>query len=121
MQTLASSANDLVSFYSRALAGKFFAHPHTLSQFRRILSLGDITHLVPFPIGMSVFGKAGYFDYPGEHARCIAGGMYFSNRWVYLASILNWDTAESDDAPTVAAYFRATRMAIDLVQGALAA
>lgn len=118
VETLASSASDLVSFYARALQGHFFAHQQTLRQFRRILSLGDITYLVPFPIGISVFGKAGYFDYPGERARCIAAGMYFPDRWVYLATIINWDAAENDPE-TVTAYFRATRTAIELVQQAL--
>jgi beta-lactamase class A len=119
VETLASSANDLVSFFARALQGRFFRNRQTLQQFRRILSLGDITYLVPFPLGASVFGKAGYFDSPGPHARCIAGGMYFPDRWVYFATILNWDAAETDDPKTVEAYFRATRRAIALVQDEL--
>jgi beta-lactamase class A len=77
VETLSSSANDLVSFFSRALQGRIFAHPETLEQFRRILLLGDITYLVPFPPGASVFGKAGYFDSPGDHGRCIAGVYTF--------------------------------------------
>jgi beta-lactamase class A len=119
VETFASSATDLVSFYARALQGRFFRHEQTLQEFRRILLLGDINHLVPFPLGMSVFGKAGYFDSPGQHARCIAGAVYFPDRWVYLATILNWDAAEADDPGTVRAYFRATRTAIELVQDAL--
>ena len=39
VETLASSADDLVSYYSRALQGKFFKHTETLQEFRRILSL----------------------------------------------------------------------------------
>jgi beta-lactamase class A len=119
VQTFASSANDFVSFYARALQGRFFKDPQTLRQFRRILSPGDITDLVPFPIGINVFGKAGYFDYPGQHARCIAGGMYSSGRWAYFATIINWD-APDDDPDTVKAYFQATRTAIELVRDALA-
>jgi beta-lactamase class A len=119
VETLASSADDLVSFYERALPGQFFRNRQTLVQFRRILSLGDITYLVPFPLGANVFGKAGYFDYPGQHARCIAGGMYFPDRWVYFAAILNWDSVESDDPATVAAFFDALRKAITLVQNQL--
>jgi beta-lactamase class A len=119
VETLSSSADDLVSFFSRALQGKFFQNPQTLQQFRRILSLEDITYLVPFPLGASVFGKAGYFDAAGEHGRCIAGGMYFPDRWVYFAMILNWDATEQNDPRTVAAYFRATREAIELVQDGL--
>jgi hypothetical protein len=63
----------------------------------------------------------GYIDSPGNHARCIAGGMYFPDRWVYFAMIINWDEAEADDPETVTAYFRATRKAIELVQRALGA
>jgi beta-lactamase class A len=119
VETLASSANDLVSFYAQALQGSFFSNPQTLEQFRRILSLGDITYLVPFPLGANVFGKAGYFDSPGQHARCIAGGMYLQNRWVYFAAILNWDAAEVDDPTTVEAFFDALRSTIALVQSGL--
>lgn len=119
VETFASSADDFVSFYARALQGRFFRDPQTLRQFRRILLLGDITDLVQFPIGMSVFGKAGYFDSEGQHARCIAGGLYFPDRWVYFATILNWDSPEVDDPKTVTAYFRATRRAVRLVQRAL--
>ncbi|HEY6988802.1 MAG TPA: serine hydrolase [Bryobacteraceae bacterium] len=120
VQTFASSANDLVSFYARALQGELFRNRKTLQEFRRILSLGDITSLVPFPVGINAFGKAGYVDSPGQHTRCIAGGMYFPDRWVYFAMILNWDTAETDDPETVHAYFRAVRTAIELVRDTLA-
>jgi len=121
VETFASSANDLVTFYARALQGEFFKNGETLQAFRRILSLGDITSLVPFPLGINAFGKAGYVDAPGQHARCIAGGMYFPDRWVYFAMILNWDTAEVDDPGTINAYFRAVRMAIQAVRDALGA
>lgn len=43
----------------QALQGDFFSSPETLSEFRRILLLGDIGYLVPFPLGLSVLGKAG--------------------------------------------------------------
>ncbi len=119
VETLASSADDLVFFFGRALQGKFFANRQTLREFRRILSLGDITYLVPFPLGMSVFGKAGYFDAPGYHGRCIAGGMYFPERWVYFAMILNWEAPAAQDPTTVEAYFGAVRSAIELVYDGL--
>ena len=40
-ETMASTADDFVSCYSRALHGDFFQHKETLNEFRRILSLGD--------------------------------------------------------------------------------
>jgi beta-lactamase class A len=119
VETLASSASDLVSFYARTLHGRFFEHRQTLQQFQRILALGDINYLVPFPLGLTGFGKAGYFDSPGHHARCIAGGTYFSGRWALFATILNWDEPQVDDLETVTAYFRATRRTIELIRDCL--
>ena|SRR5690242_8654912 len=51
VETLASSADDLVSYYSRALQGAFFKNRQILNEFRRILSLGDAIWLVPLPLG----------------------------------------------------------------------
>jgi beta-lactamase class A len=116
VETLASSPDDLVSFFSRALQGEFFSHRETLFEFRRILSLGDISYLVPFPLGASVFGKAGYADIPGAHARSIAGGVYFPDRWVYFSMILNWDAEQGHDTETVNAFFGAIRESMALLQ-----
>jgi beta-lactamase class A len=109
VETLASSPADLVSFFSRALQGKFFSHHETLEEFRRLLSLGDINYLVRFPLGISSFGKAGYADMPGFHARSIAGGLYFPNRWVYFSFVINWDSEEGSDPSTVEAFYSAIR------------
>jgi beta-lactamase class A len=119
VETLASSPDDLVSFFSRALQGQFFSHQETLVQFRRILLLGDINYLVPFPIGLSVFGKAGYADVPGSHARSIAGAVYFPDRWVYFSIALNWDAEQADDPETVNAFYGAIRKSIGSLQKCL--
>ena len=116
VETLASSPEDQVSFFSRALAGKFFSNEETLFQFRRILSLGDINYLVPFPLGMSVFGKAGYADIAGAHARSIAGGVYFPNRWVYFSMVLNWDAEKDNDPVTVRAFYTAIHDSMALLR-----
>jgi beta-lactamase class A len=116
VETFASSPDDLVLFFSRALQGQFFSHQETLFQFRRILLLGDINHLVPFPLGMSVFGKAGYADIPDEHARSIAGAVYFPDRWVYFSMVLNWDAEQAEDPITAKAFYAAIRKSIVLLQ-----
>ena len=116
VETFASSPDDLVSFFSRALQGAFFSHHQSLFQFRRILLLGDITSLVPFPIGMSVFGKAGYADVSGAHARSIAGAVYFPNRWVYFSMVLNWDAEQDEDPKTVEAFYRGIHKSMVLLQ-----
>ena len=51
METLASSADDLVSYYSRSLQGAFFKHPETLNEFREILAMGDAIWLLPVLLG----------------------------------------------------------------------
>ncbi len=119
VQTFASSPEDLVSFFSRALQGHFFSHERTLFQFRRILSLGDINHLVPFPLGLSVFGKAGYADIEGSHARSIAGAVYFPSRWIYFSMVLNWDAEKAEDPETVKAFYEAIHKSISLLQQCL--
>ena len=75
MEALASSADDLVSYYSRSLLGAFFTYPETLSQFREILAMGDAIWLLPLPLGVSAFVKGGSIDVPGFHAVCAPGGM----------------------------------------------
>jgi beta-lactamase class A len=118
IETLASSASDLVSFYTRSLQGDFFTQPETLQEFRRILSTADaISRAVP--VGASAYAKGGSLDVPGYHAACIAGGMAFSGRWVYYATIINWNAPEQNDPNTFNAFVAATAKAFQTVYDAL--
>jgi Beta-lactamase enzyme family len=63
-QTMAASAADFVSYYSRALQGGFFKNKETLNEYRRILSLGDPIWILPQPLGGSAFCKGGSIDVP---------------------------------------------------------
>jgi len=119
VETLASSADDLVSYYSRALQGQFFKNPETLKEFRRILSLGDAIFLLPLPLGPSAFCKGGSIDVSGFHCLCVPGGLYFNNRWVYFAFIINWYAASERDSDTVTAFISAASQAMTLVFNAL--
>jgi beta-lactamase class A len=116
VETLASSADDLVSYYSRALQGQFFKHSETLNEFRRVLTLCDFIYLVPLPLGVSAYAKSGNADAPGFHARSIAGGLFFSDQWVYFAFVLNWDAESGDDPDTVDRFFSAIHQALSLVK-----
>jgi beta-lactamase class A len=118
--TMASTADDLVSYYSRALQGEFFKDAATLTEFRRILSLGDAIWRV-VPLGARAFAKGGSIDIPGFHCVCIAGGMFFDNRWVYFSFIINWDASAEADPDTVVAFASATGRALELVFKALSA
>ena len=120
VETLASSANDFVSYYSRALQGVFFNSAETLTEFRRILSLGDAIWLVPLPLGVSAFVKGGSIDVPGFHCVCVPGGMFFSGRWVYFTFIINWRAPGESDPDTVNAFLAAVAEALTLVKNELA-
>jgi beta-lactamase class A len=119
VETLASSADDFVSYYSRALQGEFFEHDETLSEFRRILAMGDAIWLVPLPLGVSAFVKGGSIDVPGFHAICVPGGMFFDDRWVYFCLTINWPAQAETDPPTVAAFVKAASAAFTMVKEAL--
>jgi len=120
-QTLASSADDLVSWYSRALQGQHFEGGAALQDYRAILSLGDIIWLLPVPLGVSAFAKGGAIDVPGFHALCGAGGMFFDEVWVYFCLTINWDAAAEVDPATVEAWAAAGSRALQLVKDALSA
>jgi beta-lactamase class A len=116
VQTLASSADDFVSYYSRALQGEFFQHPATLQEFRRILTLCDFIYLIPVPLGVSAYAKSGNADTGGFHVRSFAGGMFFGDRWAYFAFIINWDAASAEDPQTVHQFFAAINQTLTLIK-----
>lgn len=115
VQTLASSADDFVSYYCRALQGKFFRNDQTLNQFLEILSIGDAIWLIPVPLGVSAFVKGGSIDIPGYHAICAAGGIFFNNRWVFFCFTLNWRAPAETDPKTDAAFAAAVHQSLQIV------
>ena len=121
VESLASSADDFVDYYSRALQGEFFHNQETLNEFRRILSMGDAIWRVPLPLGVSAFVKGGSIDVPGFHALCVPGGMLFDNRWIYFCLTINWYAAAETDPNTVSAFAAAASRALALVKEALSA
>ena len=120
VQTLAASADDFVSYYSRALHGQFFQHKETLNEFRRILTMGDAIWRMPMPLGVTAFSKGGSIDVPGFHALCVPGAMLFDDRWVYFCLTLNWTAAAETDPATVMAFAAAASQALAMVKDGLA-
>ena len=115
VETLASSAGDLVTYYSRALPGEFFKHRETLSEFRRILALCDFIYLVPLPLGVSAYAKSGNADSPDFHVRSLAGGMFVGGRWAYFAFVINWYAPSAEDPKIVEKFFGAINRALSSV------
>jgi beta-lactamase class A len=121
VESLAASADDFVSYYSRALQGEFFHNKETLNEFRRILAGSDAIWLVPLPLGVSAFVKGGSIDVPGYHALCVPGAMLFDDRWVYFCLTINWNAPAVTDPNTVGAFAAAASRALTLVKQALSA
>jgi beta-lactamase class A len=119
VETLAATADDLVTFYRNSLHGAYFKNPATLQVFRETLAMGDAIWLMPFPLGVTAFAKGGSINVPGFHALCVPGAMSFDNRWVYFCITLNWFARPISDPSTTAAFAEAGSAALTLVKEAL--
>jgi beta-lactamase class A len=119
VETMVSSADDFISYYSRALHGECFKNKETLHEFRRILAMSDAIWLLPLPLGVSAFVKGGSIDVPGFHAVCVPGGMLFDDRWVYFSLTVNWYAKPETDGETVKAFAAAGSRALTMVKEAL--
>lgn len=83
-QTLASSPDDLVSFFLVPCKVLSSVIRKPILSSGEFLSLGDINYLGPFPYGLSVFGKAGCGHL--RTARTInCRSVYFPDRWIYFS------------------------------------
>lgn len=117
--TMASTPQELISFYSRALQGEFFQYAETLDVFRQILAIGDAV-LRSMPLGANGFGKGGSIDFEGSHVLNFAGGMYVPDRWIYFALFLNWTDEDGGDTGAVeGAYLTAARTIFTLIRDRL--
>ena len=105
VETMVCSPADFISFYERALAGRFFSHAATLDRFKATLMLADAIPLVA-PPATTFHMKGGSIDAGRQHALCIAGGAYIPERWIYFALIVNW-RANTKDAGAVTGQFGA--------------
>jgi len=107
-QTLASSADDLVSYYKRALAGAFFAKPETLVEFKRIHLSNTF-----FPEDTVGYGKGGSGDWVADvsnvgdfHALSYAGQMVVGNIPVTFCLVVNWKSVDPNrDSSTLTPAF----------------
>ncbi len=117
--TMASTPQEMVSFYARALQGEFFQYAETLEVFRQILAIGDAV-LRSVPLGANGFGKGGSIDFDGSHVLTFAGGLYVPDRWVYFAMFLNWTDEDGGDSGAVlGAYLTAARTIFTLIRDRL--
>jgi len=117
-QTMASSADDLVRWYQRAIRGEFFEAPGTVLEFKRIQAMADsLAHVVP--PDTAAYGKGGSIDWEGFHCFSLAGQMVVQKAPVTFCCTINW-SGPKDDVPRV---FEAYKAAVTdvLHEAALAA
>jgi beta-lactamase class A len=119
--TMASTAHELVAFYSRVLLGELFQHHETLVAFRAMLALKDQIAQI-FPLGVNTFLKGGSLDAFSDHVLSAAGGMYAAQRWVYFAVILNWSSEEGGTVAEIGpAFTGVTHAAFTMIRDRLSA
>jgi beta-lactamase class A len=119
--TMASTADELVTFYAHVLLGQLFRYPETLIAFRAMLALKDEIAQI-FPLGVNTFLKGGSLDAFSDHVLSAAGGMYAAQRWVYFAVILNWTDAEAGTVASVGpAFINVTHAAFTMIRDRLGA
>lgn len=102
-QTLASSADDLVSYYKRALAGAFFSKPETLVEFKRIHLSNTF-----FPADTVGYGKGGSGDWVADvsnvgdfHALSYAGQMVVGKIPVTFCFVVNWKSVDPNKESSI--------------------
>jgi beta-lactamase class A len=109
--TMASTADELVTFYAHVLLGQLFRYHETLAAFRAMLALKDQIAQI-FPVGVNTFLKGGSLDAFSDHVLSAAGGMYAAQRWVYFAVILNWSSAEGGTVAEIGPAFTSVTHAV---------
>ncbi len=100
VQTMASSADDMVSYYQRALRGAFFQRPETLTEFKRILAMADAIALV-VPPDTVAWAKGGSIDWDDFHCICVPGQMLAGDSAITFCLIVNWHGPDSSTPAAV--------------------
>jgi beta-lactamase class A len=118
--TLASSADDLVSYYERAVAGRFFTKPTTLPEFKRILLTNSF-----FPDDTVGYGKGGSGDWVADrtdvadfHAISYAGQMVVGATPVTFCFVVNWTSVDpsSTSEDLIPAFAEAVKGSLEAIK-----
>jgi beta-lactamase class A len=119
-ETLASSADDLVRYYKRALAGNFFIEPTTLAEFKRI----HLTNVF-FPPDTVGYAKGGSGDLVAHsaiadfHTICYAGQMVVGITPVSFCFVVNWTSPTVDTAAVIPAFAEVVLGSLEIIKQSL--
>ena len=88
-ETMASTAREMVAWYEKALSGTFFSEPETVTEYKRILAMGDAIALV-VPAGIAAYAKGGSIDWEDFHCFALAGQMILDGTPATFCFAINW-------------------------------
>jgi beta-lactamase class A len=107
VETLASTASDMVSWYEQALRGTFFTNPETLTEFKRIQAMADAIAKV-VPPDTAAYAKGGSIEFNNFNCLCVPGQMVVRGQTpVTFCFTVNWPGPDSGFPAVAAAYAKA--------------
>ena len=95
VMTMASTAEDMIVWYSQALASGYFKTPGMLAEFRRIQAMATALPQV-VPTGIVAYGKGGSIDWQGFHCLSLPGQMIVGKTAVNFCFTINWTGPDKD-------------------------
>ena len=90
-ETMRCTATDFVTFYERALAGRYFREAATLAEFKRIHAMPGMISLIA-PPDTPTWVKGGSIEWEDFNALCVPGQMRLGGTVpVTFCFTVNWD------------------------------
>jgi beta-lactamase class A len=112
VMTMASTAEDMVSWYQRALRPDYFKQPNTRVEFRRIQAMATALWQV-VPAGIVAYGKGGSIDWGNFHCLCLPGTMVVGATPVTFCFTINWTGPDEGVATLFKEYVSAVAYALE--------
>ncbi|WP_027135702.1 serine hydrolase [Geminicoccus roseus] len=101
VESMLSTCNEFVSYYTKALKGRYFQQATTLTEFKRIQAMADAIALV-VPPDLAAYAKGGSIDWNNFHALCVPGQMILPparrgqpKTPVTFCFVVNWEGPDS--------------------------
>jgi beta-lactamase class A len=98
-QSMMSSADEMVHWYSHVLSGKLFKQQTTLNEFKRISAMADALPQI-LPPDIAGYGKGGSINWNNFYCFAMSGQMVIPDKHtVTFSFITNWEGEETTVEP----------------------
>ena len=118
VMTMASTAEDMIVWYSQALASGYFKTPAMLAEFRRIHTMATALPQV-VPTGIVAYGKGGSIDWQDFHCLSLPGQMLVGKTPVNFCFTINWTGPDSGVPGGVKMYIDRVARVLEASAGAV--